>query len=66
MLNLRLTKFFNPISKKVIVSRNVIVDEDASWKWNVADETTTQSPSVDIYRESNEYTSGDTINTLIN
>ena len=42
-------KLFNPITKNVIVSRNVLFDEDASWTWVNGSETKIQAPTDDVH-----------------
>ena len=36
--NSKAYRLYNPISKKIIISRDVHFNEEESWKWNVAEQ----------------------------
>ena len=46
-------KLYNPIAKKVIISRDVIFEEDKSWQWN-DDQEAVKWISTDLILESEE------------
>jgi len=36
-------RLYDPVTKKIIISRDVIVEEDGRWNWNMNSEQTTQN-----------------------
>ena len=40
--NSKVYKLFNPITNKVIIRRDIIFDEDATWNWSTKEETQRQ------------------------
>ena len=57
--NSKAYKLFNPIINKVIISRDVIFDEDATWNWSTEEKTQRQKminkKTKEIEEESNTY-----------
>ena len=55
-------KLYSPISNRVIISRNVVVDESASWNWDTTDGTNKQIQSIDMHNDMSECSPADLLN----
>jgi hypothetical protein len=59
MKNIRIISFFNPITKKFIVNRDVVFKEEESWDGNI-DKTITGT--IILYEEQREKVQGEQSN----
>ena len=48
-------KLFNPINDKIVMSRDMVIDENSAWDWNISDATNKPLMSYEVDEESSEH-----------